>query len=485
MAEPNWSNQTIWTGDNLDIMRGMNSACVDLIYLDPPFNSNHNYAAPIGSEAAGAEFKDTWGLNDIKLSWCAYIKQEHPVLHDYLKSVRSLHSPSMMSYLIYMAPRLMEMKRLLKETGSIYLHCDPNASHYLKLLMDTIFGRKQFQSEITWQRTSSHNDRVFGNVRDTILFYGTPPIDAFDNRLPLDPEYVRKHYRHEDEQGVWRVHDLTGALTSTGESGQSWRGFDPAAYGGRHWSVPKTGEYAKYIDEVLAPGYLQVEGIHARLDFLDKYDLILWPKKENGFPSIKRYLIPNQGRKPTNLFTDIPPLNKSDKERVGYPTQKPLKLLRRVISASSNEDDVVLDPFCGCATTCIAAEDLKRQWVGIDISLLASKLVKSRMQKELNLQTYKTVHRDDIPIRTDLGSIPKYNSQENRERLYGKQGGHCNGCKEHFQLRNCTVDHIVARTKGGSDSIANLQLLCASCNSVKGNRPMEYLLSQLKEQSLL
>lgn len=146
----NWSNQTIWTGDCLDIMRGMNSECVDLIYLDPPFNTNANYAAPIGSEAAGAEFKDTWGLDDLKIAWHALIKQEHPGLYSYLKAVLETHSKSMMAYLIYMAIRLMEMHRLLKPTGSIYLHCDPTASHYLKLLMDMIFGRKQFRNECVW-----------------------------------------------------------------------------------------------------------------------------------------------------------------------------------------------------------------------------------------------------------------------------------------------------------------------------------------------
>ena len=146
----NWSNQTIWTGDCLDIMRGMNSECVDLIYLDPPFNTNANYAAPIGSEAAGAEFKDTWGLDDLKVAWHALIKQEHPGLYSYLKAVLETHSKSMMAYLIYMAVRLMEMHRVLKPTGSIYLHCDPTASHYLKLLLDVIFGRKLFRNECVW-----------------------------------------------------------------------------------------------------------------------------------------------------------------------------------------------------------------------------------------------------------------------------------------------------------------------------------------------
>lgn len=139
MAEPNWSNQTVWTGDCLDVMRGMNSESVDLIYLDPPFNSNANYAAPIGSQAAGAEFKDTWGLDDLKTAWHALIQHEHPDLYQYLKAVLAIRGKSVMAYLIYMAVRLLEMHRLLKPTGSIYLHCDPTMSHYLKLLMDCVF----------------------------------------------------------------------------------------------------------------------------------------------------------------------------------------------------------------------------------------------------------------------------------------------------------------------------------------------------------
>ena len=477
----NWQNQTIWTGDNLDIMRGMNSASVDLIYLDPPFNSNHNYAAPIGSEAAGAEFKDTWGLDDLKTAWHALIKQQYPALYDYLKAVQAVHGKSMMAYLIYMAVRVIEMKRVLKDTGSIYLHCDPTASHYLKLLLDTIFGKAKFQAEITWQRTSAHNDRVFGRVSDTILFYGEKPVDNPKNRLPLQKSYVESHYRHKDARGVYRIDNLTGPKTSDGESGQPWQGFDPANYGGRCWSVPKMGVYAKYIDRVLAPGYLDIQGVLDRLDFLESHNLIHFPAN-GGFPGIKRYLMPDQGQLPTSVWTDIP--NTGGKERVGYPTQKPLALVQRVIRASSDHDAVVLDPFCGCATACIAAEIEGRQWAGIDISPKAAELVQLRMKKELGL-FFEGAHREDIPLRTDQGDIPRYNNPRNKTILYGEQGGHCAGCKEHFEPRHLEIDHIVPRSRGGSDHMDNLQLLCGSCNRIKGNRPHEYLVSALRDKSLL
>lgn len=456
-------------------MRGMNSDSVDLIYLDPPFNSKTDYAAPIGSKAAGAEFKDTWTLSDIDIAWVDLIESKHLQLH---RVIQAAMTKSDKSYLIYMAVRLLEMKRLLKPTGSIYLHCDPTMSHYLKLTMDAVFGRSQFQTEITWKRTSSHNDRVFGSVSDCILFYGQPAKDKPDNRLPLDANYVKKHYRHSDARGVWQAHDLTGPGISGGESGLPWRGHDPAKYGGRCWSCPQRGDYAKYIDSVLAPGYLEVKGVHDRLDFLDKHRLIHWPKKRSSFPRLVRYLIPGQGRLPTNLITDISPLNSGQKENTGYPTQKPLALLERIIRASSNLDEVVFDPFCGCATSLVAADRLQRNWVGIDISELAVSLVEERIKDDQGM-FQDIIARTDVPQRTDLGKLALYNSIQNRKLLYGEQSGDCNGCGVHFPLKNFTVDHIIAKSKGGTDHIENLQLLCGHCNSIKGNRGQEYLLSKL------
>ena len=188
MTTPNFDNQTIWTGDNLDVLRGINSGCVDLIYLDPPFNSNADYAAPIGSQAAGAEFRDTWGLDDIDVLWHALIRDRYPALYSMLEAVKLVHSDSMMSYLIYMTPRLMELRRVLKPAGSIYLHCDPTASHYLKLVMDAVFGRQNFRNEIIWGYSSASNvKKHFPKKHDTILFYARSPETEFNRdavRIP-------------------------------------------------------------------------------------------------------------------------------------------------------------------------------------------------------------------------------------------------------------------------------------------------------------
>ena len=477
--QPNIAHRTMFTRDNLEVLRGIDDECIDLIYLDPPFNSKHDYAAPIGSEAAGAEFKDTWTLSDIDVEWLGLIADKHPDLHAILDAVPN---KSDKAYLVYMSVRLIEMQRLLKSTGSIYLHCDPTMSHYLKVVMDAIFSRANFQTEITWQRTSAHNNRVFGNVSDCILFYGEKAHDCPDNRVPLNTDYVKKHYRYKDVRGVWRSHDLTGAGTRTGESGEPWRGFDPAKYGGRHWSVPRTGAYAKYIHDVLAPGYLYKHGVQERLEFLNEHDLIHFPGN-GGFPGIKRYLIPGQGMLPTSVWTDIAPLSKSAKENTNYPTQKPLALLERIIKASSNEGNFVLDPFCGCATACVAAEKLGRQWIGIDISAKAAELVKLRAERELTdlrssqgARIYQIIHRTDIPRRS--GAIVR--PRDVKHRLYGLQEGRCKGCEQHFEFRHFHVDHIIPRARGGQDVAGNLQLLCGSCNVIKGDRDMAYLRSRLQ-----
>ena len=419
----NWKNQTIWTGDNLEIMRGMNSESVDLIYLDPPFSKNRTYAAPIGSKAAGAAFQDTWSLDEVNLAWHGEIKHDHPGLYALLQATREMHSDAMMSYLISMAVRLMEMLRLLKPTGSLYLHCDQTAGHYLKTLLDCIFDQGNFITEITWfigARSGAIAKHKPGKSHETILVYAVKYGDHTYNHqyLPYSESYL-KWFKHVDEDGRnYRLRTRKGKMIR------------------------------QYLDE--SPGV----PLH------------------NTWMDI-RHLYTSQGWFPGNR-----------KEITGYPTQKPLALLRRIICASSNTGDTVLDPFCGCATACIAAQIEDRKWVGIDISSKAADLVKDRMNREVGL-FYKGSHRTDIPSRTDLGKLPRYNSPSNKKLLYGQQGGYCAGCEHHFEERHLEVDHIIARAKGGTDHISNLQLLCGSCNRSKGDRSQEELLVRLIDKGWL
>ena len=478
----NIPNRTIFEGDNLDVMRGINDACIDLIYLDPPFNSNRDYAAPIGSKAAGAAFKDTWDLTDVDEAWHNEIADTDLPLYKIIDASQYSHGNGMKSYLIMMAVRLLEMTRILKPTGSIYLHCDDTASHYFKTLMDAVFGRDRYRNDITWNRSGGKSDsKRWGRVSDNLLFYTAGSEFTWKQQFqPHDPEYVKKTYSHDDgdSRGPYTTMPLHAAGIRSGESGSPWGGYDPNQQG-RHSATPTQGIMHDYIiDRGLIPDWpTAYPSVHLRLEALDKAGLIAWSK--NGVPRIKTYLQATKGIAASDIVVDIP--TASGNEKTGYPTQKPLALLERIIKASSNPGDIVLDPFCGCATTCIAAERLDRQWIGIDLSPMAVKLVEQRAHNELGLMGgIQSNARTDIPLRTDREPAPPLS--ESKVVLYGTQGGNCNGCGTHFMPQHLTVDHIIARSKGGTGHLDNLQLLCGHCNSLKGNRPMEYLKAKLARE---
>ena len=491
---PNFADKTIWAGDNLDILRGMNSECVDLIYLDPPFNSNQNYAAPVGSKAAGAAFKDTWHLSDLDVAWMGLIADERPATAHTLKAAGFAHGKGMQSYLTMMAVRLLEMRRVLKDTGSIYLHCDPTAGHYLKQLMDAILGARNFRNEIVWRRTGTHGKaKRFAPIHDTILFYSRSDSYQWNyTKRPYMKHHVEQFFVKTDTG--WRTNYygnvLTGSGTRNGESGEPWKGVDPNAKG-RHWAIPK-----RLVEEV--PEDLTGLTQHQKLDRLFELGFIhigegyKWPIYEHT-------ITPDDGQPMPDLWAfqpytegtvfgteggidvDVRWLATTDMERIGYPTQKPLALLERIINASSNPGDVVLDPFCGCATACVAADRLGRKWIGIDISPKAVELVNIRLQQTMGglfHHGYVTA-RTDIPQRTDIEKPKPY--RQNKHVLFGEQEGLCNGCKGDFPFKLYEVDHLVPKSKGGTDHLGNLQLLCGHCNKIKGDKPQEHLIAQLKE----
>ncbi|MGA7829851.1 MAG: DNA methyltransferase [Terracidiphilus sp.] len=368
----------LYYGDNLEVLqRYLKDESVDLVYLDPPFNSRQDYnvlfAEKDGSQSSSQihAFEDTWEWNIEAERTLQEVIEKGGRIADALRSFRTfLGGSDMMAYLAMMAPRLVELRRVLKETGSIYLHCDPTASHYLKILMDAVFGPQFFKNEIIWKRTSAHNSaKRWGPVHDLILFYSKSESSTW-NRVyqGYTPEYLERFYRHEDEGGRYRLGDLTGAGKRNGESGLPWRGVDPTKVG-RHWAVPRPRQAGLSWDEL---------SVQQRLDQLDLAGLIVWPAK-GGVPQFKRYHDVDRGVVVQDVITDIDPLSPHAKERLGYPTQKPEALLERIIQSSSNAGDLILDPFCGCGTTVQVAQRLNRRWIGIDITHLAIGLIKKRL----------------------------------------------------------------------------------------------------------
>ncbi len=387
----------LYYGDNLQVLREyIADNSVDLIYLDPPFNSRQDYnvlfAEKDGSRSASqiTAFKDSWEWNEEAARTYEEIIEHGGRVADAMRAFRTLlGGTDMLAYLAMMAPRLVELRRVLRETGSIYLHCDSTASHYLKLLMDSVFGPTMFSSEVIWKRTSAHNSaRRWGPVHDTIFFFTKSELNTWNKTFEAyDQSYIDRFYRHEDKHGRFRVDNLTGAGTRAGNSGLPWRGTDPSTKG-RHWAVPAIPEFSK--DQVAA---LTVQ---ERLDRLDELGLIYWPPK-GSVPQFRRYLKEN-GVLIQDVISDIPPLSPHSQERLGYPTQKPEALLERILRASSNEGDLVLDPFCGCGTTVQVSQKLNRRWIGIDITHLAMGLIKTRLDDAYGPEIRKTYEVIGEPI---------------------------------------------------------------------------------------
>ena len=351
----------LYYGDCLTIMQEMRSASVDLIYLDPPFKSDQAYNAIYKDETGRPipdqieAFCDLWTLDEEterQLRVMPVLMRESGINDEtvefwrlWMNALRATN-PKMLAYLAYMVQRLVVMKRLLRPSGSVYLHCDQTASHYIKVMMDGIFGHDNFQNEIVWKRTSAHSDaKGFGQVCDYILYYSATGKRKWNGvTVPHDPEYLDKNYRFEDERGRYRHHEVirTASMGERRNLAYEYSGYTPK-WG---WRM-----------------------VREKLEALDAEGMIVW--SNSGRPYRKTYL--SNGQAASNLWVDIP--NALGNERLGYQTQKPLALLERIIAASSNKGDVVLDPFCGCATTLEAAHNLNRRWIGIDIAIHAIKRV--------------------------------------------------------------------------------------------------------------
>lgn len=373
------ADNVLYYGDNLDVLkRHVANESVDLVYLDPPFNSNANYnvlfAAKDGVQAAAQiqAFEDTWRWDESAARVFAETVEAGGKVADVLLAFeRFLSTSDMLAYLAMMAPRLIELRRVLKPTGSLYLHCDPTASHYLKLLLDAVFSPRGFRNEITWKRTTAHSSaKKFAPVHDVLLYYAKGDEPTWNSpRTDYTQEYLDKYYRFDDGDGrlYWRA-DITGAGIRHGETGKPWRGLDVTAKG-RHWAYPP-----------------------AVLEEMDREGRIYWAERGSGWPQEKRFREALKGKAVSDFWDDIDRINPVGAERLGYPTQKPEALLDRIIAASSNPGDVVLDPFCGCGTAVASAQKLGRKWIGIDVTHLAIGLIKTRLRDAFgDMARYKVV----------------------------------------------------------------------------------------------
>lgn len=383
----------LFYGDNLEVLRErVPAASVDLVYLDPPFNSARSYNVifnrnDVVNDADSAQiqaFDDTWKWTPVtEQQFVGYISGELPTeVADALRAFHTLLGRNdAMAYLVNMAPRLVELHRVLRSGGSLYLHCDPTMSHYLKVLLDTIFSPVCFKSEIIWKRTTAHNSaKRYGPIHDVIFYYVKSEKSFTWNPQHQDysEAYVESKYRFVDEKTkqLFRLSDMTGPGVRQGDSGLPWKHFNPTSIG-RHWQPPS---YCYWKYQQMTGNDLADFPLIDRLGELDRIGLVKWPDKPNGKPEHKRYLEDMPGVALQDVWTDIDPINARAAERLGYPTQKPLKLLDRIIAASTNGGDTVLDPFAGCGTAIDSAQQLKRKWIGIDVTYIAVDLIEKRLQ---------------------------------------------------------------------------------------------------------
>ena len=557
MSELNVPNRTLAVMDNLEFLKSINNECIDLIAIDPPFAANETFRSrpnpPITGEELAEEralaaehgvehnegigitrVRDVWNWDDdTDTDWKMAVQYDHPNVHSVISAVEACATENEAAYLAFMAARLIHCHRILKPTGSIYVHCDDHANAYLRMLMDAIFGSQNFRNELTWRRAVSHNDaKRFGRITDNILYYAKSEA-AFWNQgelnAPKSDAELESAYPLEDEHGRYRKDNITGAEVSSGESGRAWKGYDVSEMG-RHWAVPRNGPYAEYIDANFIPGYLGIKSVHARLDELDTAGLIRHPTR-GRWPGLKRYAGADQGNPPQSLilnprgFTNYSVRNG---EYTGYATQKPVALYEQFIRASSRPGDTVLDIFAGCATTAVAAERLDRRWIACDMAYRSWTMLKRRfylegfaiegttdatinalaatrrgkaLQRPQQFASTCVIGPNELPRRTDNDPIPvpdhlitptadapvrtstwsgRVPKDEAKRLLIERFGHRCWGCGFEPRRPNGSwddilleIDHIRARRPAegmqGNDELYNLALLHRTCNGIKRN----------------
>jgi site-specific DNA-methyltransferase (adenine-specific) len=397
MTSPDTRNHLFY-GNNLDVLRDhIASESIDLVYLDPPFNSNAGYnvlfksASGTGADASIEAFDDTWtwgeSAQNALMDIASGTNRPLTVMMEAMRT--AIGENPLMAYLAMMAVRLVELHRVLKPTGSLYLHCDPTASHYLKLVLDAVFGTENFRNEIVWKRTSAHGNTSagYGVVTDTIFFYSKSRTPTWNKpMMPLSEKHVETKYSSIDETGR--------RYTTRDMRNPSFRPnlqYDYIALNGKTYKPHPNGWTCT----------------QEKMRQYDEAGLLYFPKNEGGRLRMKLYLDERSGRPMQTLWDDIPPINSQAQERLGYPTQKPRALLERIIAASSNPGDVVLDPFCGCGTAVDAAQKLGRRWIGIDVTHIAIGMIENRMR-----EGYPGIAFETIGVPKDLASAERLAAED-------------------------------------------------------------------------
>lgn len=463
MAEPNWNNRTLFVADNIRILRGMNSESVDCIATDPPFNKKRIFNAPLGSRQAEQRFDDRWRWDEVTDEWQDLIATDHPAIKEIIEAAVVIEGGSIdhrtgkidtgrvrnsiAAYLAYMAPRVVEMHRLLKPTGVLFMQCDTEANAYLRMLLDAVFGRRNFINEITRRRTAAKGltTRRLPNNSDTVLTYGKSseykwnqsyaPYDLHDLDEKTDQQYQQR-------DGDRRRYQLTSLVNPNRDRPNLTYEFLGVT---RVWRWERERMEAEYA----AGRVVQT--------------------KPGNVPRYKRYLDEQPGKPRDDIWEDVWQLEASQLE---WDTRKPLSLYRRLVECATDEGDVVLDPFAGCATACVAAEDLQRKWVGIDIDPVAEEATYIRLREAtgLNMTEQPVTVRKSPPRRQDVERVP---DDKLRDALWNRQGRRCANpyCDaENLRKVDMELDHRIPQSRGGEDGVLNRVALCSNCNRRKGRK---------------
>ena len=467
----------LYNGDNLAVMAGLPSSFADLIYLDPPFNSERIYEGNLDPAMGKQSFSDIWRMSDINEDDLRRMERVSGDAHDLIWTLGRTRGESWQAYLTFMAVRLDEMRRLLKPTGAIYLHCDHRMNAPLRILMDIMFGEDNLRGEITWRSTSGgrrgnqYASKTWGANKDTILCYAKTARAKLNPLRPLTKEEADEKFNFIDEKTGERYYDDSSHIFRAPGRGArpnlcyEWRGFKNPHPSG--WAMTK-----ERLEEEYQKGNFVIA--------------------EDGKLQRRKYEKDYEGAPFGSVWADINPA--AGKERTGWATQKPLALLARIIKASSAKGDLVIDPFCGCATACVAAEQLGRQWIGIDQHPAAAEIMKKRAKEDTLLapvwskvEIIDARRAADLPRRGDVPEIDKTDMQI-KQKFYARQKGKCNGGKfclsggGEVNIRHLAYDRINPGKRGGYYTEDNVQLLCGACNSAKGGKTWTQFIRERKRQ---